>query len=39
MKIVELRNHGMVKRDRINNFGHVSRMIIYTTVSNFRLKI
>ncbi len=38
-KIVELRNHGMVKRDRINNFGYVSRMDnLQATVLNFRLK-
>ena len=37
-KIVELRSHGMVKRDRINNFGYVSRMDnLHASVLNFRL--
>tara|TARA_B100001057_G_scaffold440240_1_gene474007 strand:+ start:657 stop:1757 length:1101 start_codon:yes stop_codon:yes gene_type:complete len=39
LKAVELRNHGMVNRDRIKNFGYVSRMDnIQASVLNYRLK-
>ena len=38
-KIIELRNHGMVKRDKIKNFGYVSRMDnLQAVVLNYRLK-
>ncbi len=37
-KVIELRSHGMVNRDKINNFGYVSRMdSINASVLNFRL--
>ena len=37
-KVIELRSHGMVNRDVINNFGYVSRMdSINASVLNFRL--
>ena len=38
-KIIELRNHGMIKRDKVNNFGYVSRMDnLQATVLNYRLR-
>ena len=38
-KIVELRNHGMIDRNKIKNFGHVSRLDnLQAAVLNFRLK-
>ena len=38
-KIIELRNHGMIERNKIKNFGYVSRMDnLQATVLNFRLK-
>ncbi len=38
-KIIELRNHGMVNRNKVKNFGYVSRMDnLQATVLNFRLK-
>lgn len=38
-KVIELRNHGMVTRDKVNNFGYVSRMDnLQAVVLNFRLK-
>jgi len=38
-KVIELRNHGMVSRNKIKNFGHVSRMDnLQASVLNYRLK-
>ena len=38
-KVLELRNHGMVDRNKIKNFGHVSRMDnLQAAVLNYRLK-
>lgn len=38
-KTIELRNHGMVDRNKIKNFGYVSRMDnLQAAVLNFRLK-
>jgi len=38
-KVIELRNHGMVNRNKIKRFGHVSRMDnIQAAVLNYRLK-
>tara|TARA_Y100000590_G_scaffold470704_1_gene668039 strand:+ start:15522 stop:16619 length:1098 start_codon:yes stop_codon:yes gene_type:complete len=38
-KVIELRNHGMINRNKIKNFGHVSRLDnLQAAVLNFRLK-
>ena len=38
-KVIELRNHGMVNRNKIRNFGYVSRMDnLQAAVLNYRLK-
>ena len=38
-KVIELRNHGMVNRNKIKNFGYVSRMDnLQAAVLNYRLK-
>lgn len=38
-KVIELRNHGMVDRNKIKRFGHVSRMDnLQAAVLNYRLK-
>ena len=38
-KVLELRSHGMVNRNKIQNFGHVSRMDnLQAAVLNYRLK-
>ena len=38
-KIVELRNHGMVNRNKIKSFGYVSRMdSVQAAILNYRLK-
>ena len=38
-KVKELRTHGMVNRDKVKNFGYVSRMDnLQATVLNYRLK-
>ena len=38
-KVIELRNHGMIDRNKIKNFGHVSRLDnLQAAVLNFRLK-
>jgi dTDP-4-amino-4,6-dideoxygalactose transaminase len=38
-KVIELRNHGMVNRNKVKNFGHVSRMDnLQAAVLNFRIK-
>lgn len=37
-KVIELRSHGMVKRNKVKNFGYVSRMdSINASVLNYRL--
>jgi len=38
-KVIELRNHGMVDRNKVKNFGYVSRMDnLQAAVLNYRLK-
>ena len=38
-KVVELRNHGMVNRNKIKSFGYVSRMDnIQAAILNYRIK-
>jgi len=38
-KIIDLRNHGMTNRNKVNQFGHVSRMDnLQAEVLNYRLK-
>ena len=38
-KVIELRNHGMVNRNKVKNFGHVSRMDnLQAAVLNYRIK-
>lgn len=38
-KVLELRNHGMVDRNKVKNFGHVSRMDnLQAAVLNYRIK-
>ena len=38
-RVIELRNHGMVNRNKIRRFGHVSRMDnLQATVLNYRLR-
>ncbi len=38
-KVIELRNHGMVDRNKVKRFGHVSRMDnVQAAVLNYRLK-
>ena len=38
-KVVELRNHGMAKRNKIKSFGYVSRMDnVQAAILNYRLK-
>ncbi len=38
-KVYELRNHGMINRNKINNFGYVSRMDnLQAAILNYRLK-
>lgn len=38
-KVIELRNHGMINRNKIKNFGYVSRMDnLQAAVLNYRIK-